>query len=184
MLDNLNKTWANNHGWLLSGASLIVGLVACLIWYLDWVPQIIFSNSATKQPLVSQAIQPQSGILVAQIIGPQDSLQHKKGRILLYSGNSEPNQLPQYQEKFALDDRNMASILLVVPKAEYTVIAFIDENDNGVLDFEGDQALERFRLPRIATSEQDTENEIPAEGGLVNLQSQIPVLCTFDFVEK
>lgn len=180
MLENINKTWSTNHGWLLSGASLIVGLVACLIWYLDWVPEINFVNFTTKPPLVSQSIQPQSGILVAQINASSER-QGKKGRILLYSRNAEQTQPPQYQEKFVLDERGASAILLIVPTAEYMAIAFIDENDNGQLDFEDEQAVEPFSFPRTALSGADTENLLSVEGGLVSLQAQIPILVTFDF---
>jgi hypothetical protein len=74
----------------------------------------------------------------------------------------------------------MAAILLIVPTNEYMVIAFIDENDNGQLDFEGDQALESFRVPRTAVSERESD-EAPVEAGLINLQPQTPILCIFDF---
>lgn len=192
MLSNFKKTWNNNHGWQLSGASLIVGLVACLIWYMDWVPEVVFSSSTAKPILVSQTLQPQSGIMVAHINGPANS-QGKSGRILLYPQESEKDEPPQFQEKFAFDERGMAAILLIVPTAQYTVIAFIDDNDNGQLDFEGDQALESFRLPRSVTGGQnsggqesgdpESEAKAPVENGVINLQAQTPVLCTFDFSE-
>lgn len=180
MWKNLYKTWSSNHGWLLSGASLIVGLVASCIWYLDLVPQLNFVSGGVKQPLISQSIQPQNGVLVAQVNALPES-KRKKGRILLYTQSIDQTQTPEYQEKFEFDERGNAAILLVVPASEYMAIAFIDDNDNGQLDFDGETALESFRLPRTLASGQVIPSENPAEGGVIKLQPQVPMLCTFDF---
>jgi hypothetical protein len=143
----------------------------------------MFTNVSSKPPAIFQTIQPQSGILVAQINAPPEN-KGDTGRILLYPKNADQNQLPLYQEKFTFDERGMAAILLIVPNDEYVVIAFIDENDNGQLDFDGEQALESFRLPRAAKSGTESEDQPPTDGGLITLQAQIPVLCTFDFVTE
>jgi hypothetical protein len=180
-MSDLNKTWSSNHGWLLSGASLMVGLAACIILYMDWVPRISFVNATGKPPVISQSIQPQSGILVAQIISP-DGSRGKKGKILLYSrNNTEQTQPPLHQEKFVLDERGTSTILLIVPTAEYTVLAFMDDNDNGQLDFVDAKAVEKFRLPQNVVSARDTEQSIAVEDGLVSIQSQVPIMCIFDF---
>lgn len=68
----------------------------------------------------------------------------QKGRIQLYSPSIDQMQPPMYHEKFVIDERGMAAILLIVPASDYTVVAFIDANDNGQLDFDGERAIEAF----------------------------------------
>lgn len=173
---NLYNAWVSNHGWLLSGAGLIVTTVACTVWYLDWVPQLIMSAPA-KQAVVSQAIQSQNGILVAQILASAEQ-KGAKGRIQVYVPSEDQNAPPAYQERFVLDERGMASLLLVVPAREYSMIAFIDANDNGLIDFEDNRATEDFRMPKSVTVDGAVANPT---GGLINLPPQIPCLCLFDF---
>lgn len=171
------QAWTQNHGWLLSGASLIVAMVACGLWYLGLVPVLLLS-SPTKRPIVSQSIQGQSGILVAQVIADEAS-KNKAGRILLFTPSNDSNAPPAYQERFTLDERGLASLLLVVPATSYSIIAYIDENENSQLDFDNDgRALESFRLPQAVTVNGIDKN---LAGGLIDLPARIPCLCVFNF---
>ncbi|MFO0943765.1 MAG: hypothetical protein U0930_23770 [Pirellulales bacterium] len=177
MWKNIFNAWANNHGWLLSGTGLIAACVACTIWYLELVP-LVFLGSSDNKALVSQTVQSQNGILVAQI---QASAERKnsKGKILLYIPDDEQNAFPVYQERFTLDERGAASLLLVVPAREYSMIAFIDTNDNGQIDFEDDRAKEDFRMPHTFTVSGASAS--PTSRGIVALPAQTPCLCVFDF---
>lgn len=156
---------------------MLVGALACVVWYFELVPLLLF-EPPTKQAQVSQTVQSQNGILVAQIL---DSPERKnaKGKIFLFIPNEDQTALPVYQERFTLDERGLASILLVVPAREYSLIAFIDSNDNGQLDFDNDRATEEFRMPKSVTI--SGSSTAPAPGGLVALPAQIPCLCYFDF---
>lgn len=177
MFKSVHNTWSNNHGWLLSGAGVIVALAACLIWYLDWIPRISLTNQNEKA-VVSQSIQKQNAILVAQIVsGPEQK--GAKGRILLFLPSEDQRSLPTYQERFILDDRGMASLLLVVPAREYSMIAFIDANDNGQLDFDDQRATEDFRLPKFVSINDNSIQSLGPNG--ITLPPQIPCLCVFDF---
>ncbi len=156
---------------------MIAACVACFIWYLELVPLVFLKSSANKA-LVSQTVQSQNGILVAQIQASPE-LKSAKGKILLYIPNDDQNAFPSYQERFTLDERGSASLLLVVPAREYSMIAFIDTNDNGQIDFEADRATEDFRMPTLVTVSGGTAG--PAAGGIVSLPAQAPCLCLFDF---
>jgi hypothetical protein len=177
-LNDWNQIWRNNHGWMLSGASAIAALAACVILYFDMVPRIAL-KPLSEQPVVAQAIQAQNGILVAHVVAAKKD-QGKRGRIQLYLPNQDQTKPPVYQESFSIDERGMAAILLVVNADEYLVVAYIDENDNGLLDFIGDQPVEIFRLPKPVAGSISSENS-PTEGGIIQLQPQIPYLCVFDF---
>lgn len=177
MWKNFYSVWVANHGWLLSGAGVIVACVACTIWYFELVPLVFLKSSANKA-LVSQTVQSQNGILVAQIQATAEK-KNAKGKILLYIPDDDQNAFPVYQEKFVLDERGSASLLLVVPAREYSMIAFIDANDNGQIDFEDDRAKEDFRMPRMFTVSGGTTS--PTNRGVVSLPPQTPCLCLFDF---
>lgn len=176
-MKSIYQTWVTNHGWLLSGTALLVGAVACMVWYLDWVP-LVFLSSGNKSAVVSQSIQKQNGILVAQVVASEE-LRGQKGKILLYISSEDHSAMPTYQERFTLDDRGMASLLLVVPAQDYSMIAFLDANDNGQLDFVDNRAVEEFRLPKRSSSNEASEDV--SNNGPITLPPQAPCLCVFDF---
>jgi hypothetical protein len=163
------------------GASLVSGALASLFWFMDWIPEFQILSVSSK-PVVSEIIQPQNGILVAQVSAPE-SMSGKSGLILLFAPNSDLAQPPTYQQKFQLDKRGSATLLLVVGSGTYATLAFLDLNDNGQLDYRELQPLEPIRFPKFKASEPRTDlaEEESSPTTIVELRPRDASFCEFDF---
>lgn len=164
----------NNGGWLL-----VVGVVACVLlgtlWRWELIPDIAISSTPRK-PLLSQTITRQNSILVAQVTAPKEAA-GTNGLILLFRPENDAQQPPTFQQGFQLDESGMTSVLMVLPPGSYNVVAFLDINNNGQLDFDGSKPLEPMELPS-STPRLDNDSQKNAE---IILAPQVPVFCQFQF---
>lgn len=172
----LRTAWRENNGWLLVASASAVGAILCLLWFLEWLPDLSISRRS-GQPILTQTIPSQDSILVAQINTSQNAI-GKRGLILLYRSDDFSNEYPAYQQSFQLDDSGMVTLLMVLPPGTYKTVAFLDLNDNGQLDFDGDVPLEPMRLPTSRSPAGQEESDRPAE---ITLAPREPVFCLFDF---
>lgn len=177
MRSYVRSVWRDNHGgWLLSVAAL-----ACIslgiVWRLDLVPEFEISRSP-KRPLLSQTITSQNSILVAQI-NASDKSADVRGMILLFPPDGDPLQPPSFQQAFQLDASGMTTVLMVLQPGTFKVIAFLDLNNNGQLDFEESKPLEPMRLPSATGMRDGTD--LPQSDLEVVLAPQVPVFRVFQF---
>jgi hypothetical protein len=178
MQDYFRSAWRENNGWWLLTSAALIGSLLCLLWFFQLLPEVWIA-SPNNQPILSQTIQSQNSILVAQVNATENAM-GKKGFIFLYRPEGFPNDLPAYQQGFELDESGMVTLLMVLPSGTYKTVAFLDLNDNGQLDFDGDQPLEPIRFPASKSLGDQDELDSPLE---ITLAPRDPVFCLFEFDE-
>lgn len=172
----LRGVWQDNHGgWLIAVAALTC-LVIGLLWRLQLVPDIRISSGANR-PILSQTIPPQNGILVAQVIAPNPTAT-QRGLILLFRPEDDLQQPPVFQQSFQLDESGMTTLLIVLPPGPYKAAAFLDINENGVLDFKDALPVEPVQYPN---SKNQSVSEDRQEMSPIVLLGQEPLFCLFQF---
>lgn len=178
MQEYLRSTWRDNNGWWLVISATLVGSLLCILWFFQLLPDVWIA-SPNNQPILSQTIQPQNSILVAQVNATENAI-GKKGFILLYRPEGFPNDLPAYQTGFQLDESGAVTLLMVLPPGVYKTVAFLDLNDNGQLDFDGNQPLEPISFPASKSGVDPEEAASPLD---ITLAPRDPVFCLFEFEE-
>ena len=177
MWKKLRNIWLTNHGWWLLIAGGITYLLASLLWYVQW-PGDLWLSQRSNRPLLTQKIQPQTGILVAQV-NSQGYRAGTNGLILLFRPDRELDDPPAFRQEFQLDESGLTTLLMVLPPGDYAVVAFLDLNNNGQLDFDGTRPAEPMRFPLSkSTNEPGTLEQRPE----ITLTPQEPLLCVFRFV--
>ncbi|MCA9181461.1 MAG: DUF2141 domain-containing protein [Planctomycetales bacterium] len=208
MLKSILKSWNENRGNLLLAFGSVAGLLMCLVWYFDLVPEVrliarspstlVSANGPRSAPTSLVGIvrvparerlpQTSSSELtraVVEIYPPQDTIPEK-----LFS--------PLLVQDVALPDAGgpMAVVFNDLPPGKYAGVAFIDLNSNGRFDVEESGAQsEPFSLARLtgppreptaankelsgAESSTDEEPELPA--GIFELEAGRATLIVFDF---
>lgn len=173
----MRNAWRDNHGGWLLGVASVACITLAVIWKLDLVPDFEISQSP-KRPLLSQTITSQNSILVAQVNASEESA-GVRGMILLFPPEGDPLQPPSFQQSFQLDSSGMTTVLMVLQQGTFKVIAFLDLNENGQLDFEENKPLEPMRLPSIAAVRDAFT--LPESELEVVLAPQVPVFRVFQF---
>lgn len=179
MRNYLRSTWRENNGWWLVGSAALVGGLLSLLWFFQMFPDL-WVASTSNQPILSQTVQAKNSILVAQVNASEEA-GGKRGFLLLYRPDGLASDAPAYQQAFELDDSGAVTVLMVLPPGIYRAVAFLDLNDSGQLDFEGDQPLEPIRFPKSRFMGGSGELQSPAE---ITLAPKEPVFCLFDFADK
>jgi hypothetical protein len=170
--------WRENDGWWLVLASVCVAAIFSMLWFFQWLPGEWITQPKNR-PILSQTIQQQNSILVAQVNASPEAA-GKRGLILLFLPETAPDQPPSYQQSFQLDESGMVTLLMVFPPGAYTTVAFLDLNDNGQLDFQAGQPLEPMRFPISKSSSESNDLEAPMD---ITLSPENPVFCLFEFGE-
>lgn len=144
MLTSIFKAWKNNHGIQLFFIGIVVGLLMCLLWWKQWLPEIRFNDMTTSNG-IQIAANGVDGIFVARIEG---SIAQKSaiGGLLIFNPFAEnPADIPNEVTPFQLDLDGNATVVLELQPGKYAAVAYLDENRNGRLDIdEKGQAVERF----------------------------------------
>lgn len=174
----IRRAWRENNGWWLVASAALVGCLLCILWFFQLLPDVWIA-SPRNQPILAQTIQSQNGIMVA-LVNATDNARGKRGFILLYRPEGFPNDLPAYQQGFLLDESGMATLLMVLPPGTYMTVAFLDLNDNGQLDFDGNQPLEPISLPGSKSGGDLEGSSSPSQ---ITLAPRDPVFCLFEFEE-
>lgn len=208
MLKSILKSWKENRGNLLLALGSLAGLLMCLVWYFDLVPEVrliarspstLVSASGPRsapnslvgivrvpaRERLPQASSPELTRAVVEIYPPQDTI---------------PEQLfsPLLVQAVTLPDAGgpMAVVFNDLPPGKYAGVAYIDLNNNGRFDIELPGAKsEPFSLARLtgpprqptATNkelsgdESSTGDELELPAGIFELEAGRATLIVFDF---
>lgn len=209
MLKPILKSWKENRGNLLLALGSMAGLLMCLVWYFDFVPEVRLVARSLPSTLVS-ATAPRSapnslvGIvhLPARGLLPQaSSSESTRAVVEVYPPNDTiPEQLfsPLLAQTVTLPEAGgpMAVVFNDLPPGKYAAVAYIDLNNNGRFDIEeSGLKSEPFSLARLARPARpstvanedlsgvegstDGTPELPA--GIFELETGQATLIVFDF---
>jgi hypothetical protein len=155
MFTSILSAWKDNHGKQLLLVGGLVGLSMCLLWWRQWLPEIRFSpisaGISTQQPFPSN-----EGMFVAHIQADPSEKQVGGGLLLFNPFADNPTEIPAKTVAFELSSDGTATVVVDLAPGEYAAIAFLDRNNNGVMDIdETGQALEPFRTSNSEAPKND-----------------------------
>lgn len=168
MIRQFSKSWKENRGNLLLLLGSLAGLLMCLVWYFQLVPEVSLLNRAVPGTLVSASSRPSSSSLVAiirnlpgsplsttasantswgearqvivEVYAPHDPLPHQSAPLLIQSVPLRDDGVP------------VAVVFSDLQPGMYAAVAYIDVNDSGSFDTYqagGETVAEPFCLARL-----------------------------------
>ncbi len=157
MLKHLCTSWKKSRGNLLIGLGSLAGLLMCCVWYFQLLPEVQFvpRNAGTPRAVAARS---SPNYLVAIVRTP--SLNTKSNpnivlplrcsvEILTSSEVLQQDYIPLLTQTTLIGANGGAKAMVFAgdfPR-ELTVLAYLDLNDNGKLDFdESNRATEPHRL--------------------------------------
>ncbi len=209
MLKSILKPWKENRGNLLLVLGSVTGLLMCLVWYFDLVPEVrLIARSQPSSPVSASGPHSAPNSLVGIVRLPArgrlpitSSPESMRAVVEVYPPHDTiPEQLftPLLVQKVALPEAGgpMAVVFNDLLPGKYTALAYIDLNDNGRFDFdEPSLNSEPFRLARLLgpprqpttvneelssdAGSTDGAPELPA--GIFELETGQATLIVFDF---
>ena len=178
MLHKFWKAWQSNGGNLLLILGGAAGLVMCLAWYFQWVPDVRMVGRSVSGALVSKSQRSEPSPLVVVLRFPvihtdpatEMSTSDVSAIVELHlaSGGLQPDLSPLQQRAIPLprDGSARALVFADVAPGIYAVLAYLDLNHNERLDIDASlKSIEPYRLSTAARAEQSTlpaENRVPA----------------------
>lgn len=160
MLQNFLKAWHHNRGnWLLS-LGVVAGLLMCLVWYFQLVPEIRLISRSVSGTLISKTLRSEQSPLVVTLRIPvlnattiETPLVDLRAIVELHLPNesvqSDMTSLFSRSVTLRNDGTPQAVVFSEVQPGRYAVLAYIDLNNNEKFDLdESTQPLEPFRLSR------------------------------------
>jgi hypothetical protein len=166
MLQKIRAAWRRNHGTPLFAIACVAGLIMCVLWYKQWVPEVNFANPATFTRLADKGGAP--SYFVARIIGPVPATEDTavKGVLSLfaYGGSDDVDErVPTVMHEFQFDPDGAVTIVQELRPGQYSAFAFLDLNGNGRIDLDdAGIPLEPFRTSAATLEPQDFKNLEPA----------------------
>lgn len=180
MINSENSTsWRGNFGPHLMVTSFVVATIICILWYLQWVPDLQLRTSGSR---LDSNLRPDIGTLVARIeLPPQHGYERPlNGLIVLFPQSTAPerNTVPSYIFRFSLEERNSATLVESVTSGDYTLVAALDLNANQLIDFDEDgQPTEP--LLRIISHSQPESSEADIPSSEITINTQVPAYFRF-----
>lgn len=167
MIRQILKSWQENRGNLLVLLGSLAGIMMCLVWYFQLVPEVSLMSRGIPGTLISTAPPPNSSLLVALIRRPiqnSASANTTPGAIIgeplraiveVYSPHDALSQqtTPLLIQSVALRDDGVpvAVVFHDLRPGKYAAVAYIDVNGNGSFDTHEDESgniTEPFCLAR------------------------------------
>jgi hypothetical protein len=176
MLQNFAKAWRNNRGNLLLTSGIIAGILMCLVWYLDLVPDVRFVGRNVTGTQVSTSQRSDQSPLVVTLRIPMQATAVEEMPLIdlrfvvelhLASETWQPEQIPLFSRSTTLrnDGKPQAVVFGDVQPGMYAVLAYIDLNNNEKFDCdESMQPLEPFRLSRGNPSKESSSEDTGVKG--------------------
>lgn len=136
------NSWHLNFGpQLLSIGTLVAGLM-CVLWYFQLLPDFDAYNPDSQ---ISTDFRPTSAELVGRFELPKEGENSDAalGLLLIFAENSqiEFSSNPTFSFRVDLADKDAATVIVRIPIGTYSAIACLDQNNNGLLDFDADGNL-------------------------------------------
>jgi uncharacterized protein (DUF2141 family) len=172
MLQHFLKSWRANRGNLLAILGSLAALLMCVVWYFDLLPNIQllpqdFSGVTTSRMPFRQTNPLVLTVKPPLVVPKADSEEQTKLIAIaeLYQpiGELEADLRSVQSQTFALEpDRPVAVVFNDARPGKFSVVVFIDLNENGKLDFD-DAGLpaEPFRIsdnPNLPPTSLDLES--------------------------
>ena len=209
MLKSILKSWKENRGNLLLALGSVAGLLMCIVWYFQLVPDVRLIARSLPDTFVSASgprSAPNSLVGIVRTPPRQRLIQTSSPEVVhavveVYPPNDAiPEQLytPLLVQTVTLPEAGgpVAVVFNDLPPGRYAAVAYIDLNDNGRFDIEeSDLKGEPFSLARLPgpprlrpTSNEklsgdedskDGASEVPA--GIFELETGQVTLILFDF---
>ncbi len=178
MIRQILNSWRENRGNLLVLLGLLAGLLMCLIWYFQLVPDVALLNRRVPGTLVSTASRPNSSSLVAIVRSPlRKTLHTRAGQASSWSEVPQaivevyaphdplpPQAAPLLIQSVSLrgDGVPVAVVFSDLQPGRYAAVAYIDVNDSGALDTyqaDGETIAEPFCVARLLGPARDSAAE-------------------------
>lgn len=184
MIRQILKSWHENRGNLLLVLGSLAGLLMCLIWYFQLVPEVSLMSRGIPGTLISASPRPNSTSLVALVRRPVHSLANPnttndertgeppRAIVEVYSpdGTLSQQTTPLLVQSVTLRDDGVpvAVVFHDLRPGQYAAVAYIDVNGNGSFDTreaESGSVTEPFCMARSLGNAQPTGAEDDASGG-------------------
>ncbi len=181
LIQSLTRTWKNNHGGLLLGMGVVAAVIMSLVWYFNVLPDVeLVPESNIGNPLQPTS---QSPLIVVISGEPSESVERPTpGYVLLLdqAGKLTENLESSGTLPFFIDEKGLGSVAIRRPQfINFAVIAFLDSNQNGRLDFKNGVPTEPVRTP-LSPRTQPKSYDL-AEIALT-LNKNAPDVLQFDFL--
>lgn len=155
MLTSIFKAWNNNHGIQLLFIGTAVGLLMCLLWWKQWLPEIRFNQLSTVNRIQVPAAGTK-GLFVARIQTARSTPADIGGLLIFNPFAENPSDIPAEIIPFQLDLEGTATIVVELEPNKYAAVAYLDENRNGRFDLdESGKALEPFCTSSLTAPRDD-----------------------------
>ncbi len=194
MLQNLSDSWKNNRGNLLLSLGAVTGVLMCVVWYYDLVPEVALAQRGLAAQSIRTSRTDQS-VLVAIVqtpplkqppvaTGENEALPPVRVIVEMLSpqGFLHATEATSFRRTIDLAPLGgkQAVILSDIPPGSYAVLAFIDLNDNGKLDFDAENinATEPYRLSKLPRKH---TVPIDLEATAIEINAQQTALVEFNF---
>ncbi len=197
MLQHFLKAWTNNRGNLLLILGTIAGILMCLVWYFQLVPEVRLITRNFNSSLISRTqLADQSQLVVTLRIPAQSPSAEAQPALELQAivelhlptETLQPDQLPLLLRSVALrnDGKPQVVVFTDVQPRTYAVLAYIDLNQNEKFDFDdAGKATEPYRLSRgtgeIIRETDRVPHPLDLEPAGVEAVSKQATLVEFDF---
>lgn len=174
-----NTSWRGNFGPHLLVTSILVAIMVCVLWYLQWVPDLQLRTSGSR---LSSNVPPDTATLVARIELPSEHGFERpmRGLVFLFPQRTTPDgrAAPSYVFRFSLDGKNSATLVESVVSGDYTLVAALDLNANELIDFDDDgQPTEP--LLQIDRRSHPESREADAPWSQITIDTQEPAYFRF-----
>ena len=186
MIRQIVKAWSENSGNLLVVLGSVAGLLMCLTWYFQLLPEVSLMARGIPGTLVSASPRPNSSSLVAIVRTPThdsaspiamvnaDTGETLRAIVEVYSPHDSLLQEnpPLLAQSVALraDGAPVAVVFHDLPPGKYAAVAYIDVNGSGSFDMyesASEGTTEPFCLARSLAPARSAGAETEASGGAI-----------------
>lgn len=187
MPSHFQSSWVHNRGNLLLVLGSIAGLIMCLLWYFQLLPDFRFVTPRTEigvPPLRRAALDPLVVVVNGPVRGKNEAGEatqfHGYVELFAAQGTLAADQSPLHSTAFELRAPQAVPVILNgVNPGEYAALAYLDLNDNGKLDF--DASLLPSEPYRLSNSPTAASNSIDLSEAAFEISVGQIMLLEFDF---
>ena len=138
-MNSFQSAWNKNRGNLLLVIAALASVMVSCVWYFDLLPNIRFVSAEQPLSVASPVANPPSIIVVTLEPDKTPSEEPVSGYVRVHSPFGRLPESPSpiaFREFTVIDQRIMPVVFTELPAGQYALSAFLDLNENGLLDFD------------------------------------------------
>ncbi len=177
------QIWRKNHGSLISGIAGLVVACASGLWYLDLLPEIELtpSTSIGESPVPPSVSSLKARLMVTISSSGSLPASPQAGFVTVHAveGRIGRQAASIADHSFLLAEGERTTVEFEsLPPGTYCIVAYLDVNQNGVLDIDDAASSEPFRTPK---SPDKTTDDLDFANNSLKLDSRGTTFLYVDF---